>query len=738
MTEQISPHGNNIIFQQNGSPFSEQFNDIYFDSKTGYHQNRHVFIDGNKITERLSKLNLTKQELKSYKPFIIAEAGFGTGLNVLLTLQAYQKVLLSFGPLPVEPLTLGPLSSKPLSSKPLPSKLLPSKPFFSKQSGQKSNTPNDTNTNDLLASIIFISIEKYPLSKTQLTQSLSIFPELKEFSDQLIAQYPDSSVATHAENSSNEHQLSFFNGKFILKLIFSDAEQALAKISIMNKRQNGKADKGLVDAWYIDGFSPEKNPEMWSEKLFEQIARLSKEQATLSTFTVSGKVRQQLKQVGFRITKQTSNNDKKEITTGVYQQNHQTNLGYQLRSNINKPQQVSIIGGGIASACAAYILTQHDIKVTLYCKDNNIAQGASSNATAALYPLLHQQQDDISLFYQQAFWRAKSLYQKLHDDGYKFCHDWCGLLEVSYKTALEKRQKSFEKINAWPENLIKSINKETASNISGIPLKNGGLFMPNAGWIAPQELVEQLFKAAADTNKLRIETNIDVNKIQHKNDKWQLSTNKGELTANILIICGGAETIKLNIIDQLPLTSVRGQVTSMKTNSQMKNLSTVLCHKGYLTPSNNEQHCIGATFEKNSFDTTTKTEDDEFNLEMLNKCLPELENWTVADIAKSKARLRCMTPDHLPMVGSVPDIDKHKDLYQHLSKDKNWPYNQPAPVIKNLYVMTGFGARGLCSAPLLADILAADLCGTPYPVDNKLLFNLAPNRFVIRDLIRSK
>ena len=719
MTEQISTRNNNIVFQQNGSPFSEQFDDIYFDSKTGYQQSRHVFIEGNKITERLSKLHLTnphfsQTQLKSHKPFIIAETGFGTGLNFLLTLQAFQKVL----------------HSSELS--------------LNKQTNQKNKSDSDShkNTKKQTTSVIFISVEKYPLSKTQLAQSLSIFVDLKEFSDQLIAQYPESPVSTNGENSScignNEHQLSFFDGKFILHLIFSDAEQALAKIHIMNKRQSGKADKGLVDAWYLDGFSPAKNPEMWSEKLFEQIARLSKEQATLSAFTVSDKVRRQLKQVGFRITKQTSNNDKKEITTGVYQQNQQTNLGYQLRPNIKKPQQVSIIGGGIASACAAYILTQQGIKVTLYCKDNNIPQGASSNAIAALYPLLHQQQDDISVFYQQAFWRAKSLYQQLYDDGYHFSHDWCGLLEVSYKTALEKRQQSFENLKAWPENLIKSIDQKTASKISGLPLNNGGLFMPNAGWIAPVELVEQLFKAASDTNKLCIETNTEVDKIHHKDNKWQLSTNKGELTANILIICGGAETIKLNIIDQLPLTSVRGQITSMKTNHKMKDLSTVLCHKGYLTPANNEQHCIGATFDKNSFDTTSKPADDEFNLKMLDKCLPELAQWTLADITKSKARLRCMTPDHLPMVGSVPDSDKHKDLYQHLRKDKNWPYNQPAPVINNLYVMTGLGARGLCSAPLLADILAADLCGTPYPVDNKLLFNLAPNRFVIRDIIRRK
>ncbi len=123
---------------------------------------------------------------------------------------------------------------------------------------------------------------------------------------------------------------------------------------------------------------------------------------------------------------------------------------------------------------------------------------------------------------------------------------------------------------------------------------------------------------------------------------------------------------------------------------------------------------------------------------MLETCLPGLTQWNLSDVTSSKARLRCTTPDHLPVVGAMPDTEEHKVIYSHLRKDKNWRYNEPAPVINNLYVLTGLGARGLCSAPLLADILAADLSGTPYPVDNEMLFNLSPNRFVIRDLIKRK
>ena len=413
--------------------------------------------------------------------------------------------------------------------------------------------------------------------------------------------------------------------------------------------------------------------------------------------------------------------------------------GYQIRTSIEQPKRVAIIGGGIASACVAYALTKKNIKVTLYCKDKEVAQGASSNHVGALFPLIHQQVDDISLFYQQAFWHALNCYKDLNSKGFNFSHDWCGLLEISYKTALEKRQDIFQQSSPWPKALITSINAKEASELAGITLQHGGLFMPSAGWIAPAELVQQLFLAAKETQHLTIKNQVNVTKINQQTDNsWQLETSIGSINEELVIFCGGAESIKLNIIDELPLSSVRGQITTMATNDKIKNLSTVICHKGYLTPAHQQQHCIGATFEKNSFDITATTEGDQYNLTMLEKCLPKLIPWSEQDITASKARLRCMTPDHLPVVGAMPNIKQHKKMYAHLAKDKNWRYQEPAPVIENLFVLTGLGARGLCTAPLLADILTADLTGGEQPIGTQELFNLSPNRFVIRDIIRRK
>lgn len=658
-----------LTFQEDGSPYSTQFDDIYFDTAAGTSQSECVFIKGNNLIERF----------KEHKgKFVIAETGFGTGLNFLLTWQVIQQL-------------------------------------------------NTQRNNHEKIHLHFISVEKYPLSKAQLSQSLKILPQLAEFSHELISQYP--------ENTTENVILNFDTGHISLELIFDDATQGLAQVC----PQRGRVKPALVDAWFLDGFSPNKNPEMWQNALFQQISRLSKEQATLATFTVSGNVKRQLISAGFRVEKRLADGKKNEMLVGIFQQNPQSGKGYQQREVMNKPQHVSIIGGGIASACAAYALTRAGVKVTLYCQDFSVAQGASSNNIGALYPLIHQQKDEISVFYQKAFIKAVNLYQSVAHQGFSFDHDWCGLLEISYKPALELRQKHIENSNIWPHSLIHSVTAQQASEHAKIPLKHGGLFIPKAGWIAPAQLVKALFKAAEKTNRLRIETGHKIKLLSQKADnKWLIKTDKDSFNASVVIYCGGAQGITLDLIEQLPLTSVRGQVTSMATNESIENLSTVICHKGYLTPKNNQVHCIGATFEKNSFDTEACAKDDIYNLKMLEKCLPEQVTWKNSDIVSSKARLRCMTPDHMPIVGAMPDIDAHKQQYAHLSKDKRWRYNELAPVISNLFMLTGLGARGLCSAPLLAEILTADICGTPYPLNNTELFNLAPNRFVVRDIIRRK
>ena len=204
-----------LTFKEDGAPFCTRFNDIYFDTESGYQQSDDIFICGNNIKQRFIEAKST---------VTIAETGFGTGLNFLLTLQAYQKA--------------------------------------------QCECSYD------IAPLHFVSVEKYPLDKEQLSQSLKALPELAPYAKLLTEQYLSESNTTKAQ----VFEASFLNNKVRLTVIFDDASQGLKQLLVAEKpKDNSKLTCDLVDIWYLDGFSPAKNPDMWSPELFQQIARLSQE-----------------------------------------------------------------------------------------------------------------------------------------------------------------------------------------------------------------------------------------------------------------------------------------------------------------------------------------------------------------------------------------------------------------------------------------------------------------------------
>jgi tRNA 5-methylaminomethyl-2-thiouridine biosynthesis bifunctional protein len=148
------------------------------------------------------------------------------------------------------------------------------------------------------ATLHFISTEKYPLSLQEITSALQFWPTLNDFSEQLLTQY------TALINSGESIQL--FDNRVQLTLLIGDATDSLTKI------------KNPVNAWFLDGFSPAKNPEMWQPALFTQMARLSRHNTTFATFTSAGMVKRGLKIAGFHVSKQAGFGKKREMLTGDF------------------------------------------------------------------------------------------------------------------------------------------------------------------------------------------------------------------------------------------------------------------------------------------------------------------------------------------------------------------------------------------------------------------------------------
>lgn len=237
----MQPFNNAIIEWQNGQPFASTFQDVYFSSDNGLHETEYVFLQSNDLSDRWQQLDNSS--------FTIAETGFGTGLNFLCAMKLW-------------------LATAPKNS-----------------------------------TLHFISVEKYPLNFHDLTVALKLWPELKELSGPLLANY---------DNLLNsEETLSFYDNRVRLSLLIGDATMCLAKFAKNHNTQ-------LIDAWFLDGFSPTKNPDMWHATLFEQIALLSNSKTTFATFTSAGDVRRNLIKAGFKVTKQSGFGKKREMLRGHF------------------------------------------------------------------------------------------------------------------------------------------------------------------------------------------------------------------------------------------------------------------------------------------------------------------------------------------------------------------------------------------------------------------------------------
>ena len=181
-------------------------------------------------------------------------------------------------------------------------------------------------------------------------------------------------------------------------------------------------------------------------------------------------------------------------------------------------------------------------------------------------------------------------------------------------------------------------------------------------------------------------------------------------------------------------------MSHIPTTPSLSALRQVLCYDGYLTPQNpmNQHHCIGASYHRGCEETVYREDDQQQNRQRLINCLPNAGWVQEVDISDNAARcgVRCATRDHLPMVGNVPDYHATLSQYAHLAEDKETAAS--APVYPDLFMLGALGSRGLCTAPLCAEILAAQMSHEPIPMDAGTLAALNPNRLWVRKLLKGK
>lgn len=145
---------------------------------------------------------------------------------------------------------------------------------------------------------------------------------------------------------------------------------------------------------------------------------------------------------------------------------------------------------------------------------------------------------------------------------------------------------------------------------------------------------------------------------------------------------------------------------------------------------------FGATFGRDDARIDLRDDDHDFNVKQLAKVLPDIAANLSAEMLDGRASLRTTTADHLPLIGPAPDFDAYLASYGDIDKGKKGARYPDAPYHKDVYICTGFGARGLIGAPLAAEIIASEICDMPLPLEKVLMDAIHPARFIIRGLKR--
>ncbi|MDN8599345.1 bifunctional tRNA (5-methylaminomethyl-2-thiouridine)(34)-methyltransferase MnmD/FAD-dependent 5-carboxymethylaminomethyl-2-thiouridine(34) oxidoreductase MnmC [Citrobacter sp. S2-9] len=654
----------NLEFNAEGTPVSRDFDDVYFSNDNGLEETRYVFLGGNHLAERFPT--------HSRQLFVVAESGFGTGLNFLTLWQAFAAF--------------------------------------------RASHPQAT-----LERLHFISFEKYPLSHPDLVQAHQHWPELAPWAEQLQAQWPLPLAGCH--------RLFLDEGRVTLDLWFGDINELTGQL---DETLNQK-----VDAWFLDGFAPAKNPDMWTQNLFNAMARLARPDGTLATFTSAGFVRRGLQDAGFTMQKCKGFGRKREMLCGVMEQTlaQPSAAPWFLRRGTEK-REAAIIGGGVASALLSLALLRRGWQVTLYCADKQPAQGASGNRQGALYPLLSKHDAAINHFFPAAFTFARRLYDALPVE---FAHDWCGVTQLGWD---EKSEQKIEQMlsQLLPGEFAQAVDATQIEQTIGLPVNCGGITWPHGGWLCPAELTAAVL-AQAEKQGLRTRYQHSLTSLSAQEAGWQLTFADGtQADHQVAVLANGHQINRFDQTQPLPVYSVGGQVSHIPSTSALSALRQVLCYDGYLTPQNpaNQHHCIGASYHRGSEETYYREDDQQQNRQRLIDCFPHAEWAKEVDVSGKEARcgVRCATRDHLPMVGNVPDYDATLTQYADLAEHK--ADAESAPVYTDLFMLGALGSRGLCSAPLCAEILAAQMSEEPIPMDAGTLAALNPNRLWVRKLLKGK
>lgn len=512
---------------------------------------------------------------------------------------------------------------------------------------------------DAQAKLSIVSIEAFPMTADDAARALAAFPDLAELSADLLTGWPDRRVGRHI--------IDFTEIGATLQIHVGDVGDALAQLD------------ARMDAWFLDGFAPAKNPDMWSAEVLAHVGRLTAPGGRVATFTVAGDVRRGLASAGFEVEKRPGFGRKRERLQAIFPG----------APSDRRPSSIAIIGAGIAGASLARALMRQGLNVVVFEADVPGA-GASGNPAALVTPRLDAGLGDVARLHAHAYARAVQIYRQEFPQALIAR----GALQLEAKP---KDQERFDRLSAsdvYGPGGFERLSPEQTTARLGETATAGALRYRDALVIEPLAALQACL-AGAEVRRATVE------KLEYAGGIWTLRSPDGSALGAFehVVLAGGRDARRLWRTEAL--RPVRGQVTL----ARKRMTGEAVAWGGYLIPTRNGV-LFGATHQRGDDDARARSEDDALNLASLTEARPGFAA-TLSGARTHRAAVRVSTPDHWPMCGELSP---------------------------GLFVLTGLGGRGFTLAPLLAESLAAKMAGAPNPLERRLLQRLDPHRFTSKPM----
>ena len=564
----------------------------------------------------------------------------------------------------------------------------------------------------------FVSLEAFPASAADVLRAASAHPELQAFAEQLARQLWGLLPGLH--------RLVFDDGHVLLTLCIGDAKAML-------RQQSFEA-----DSVYFDGFSPERNPDLWNLPALKAVARCCRRGTRIATWTVARSVRDALTQCGFIVKKCPGSPPKRDRLEGEF------NPGWEPKKSRSTPQRNTparcvVIGAGLAGAAVAASLARRGWLVTVLDAAAEPASGASSLPAGVLAP--HVSPDDglLSRLSRSGVRATLQQAEALLNTG----SDWnaTGVLEraMDHPRALPAAWllEDSDAARDW-------VQAASPAQLAAcqLPPTAHALWHEKGGWIRPASLVKAWLATPGVTWRGRS----SAQRLVCRDDVWQVlgESNQELACAELVVLAAGHASAALAasadrgtsgqamLGRQLALQAIRGQVTWAPMAADVAPLVPAFPVNGHGSlvaglplPGGKPGQLAwltGSTYERDSASIEIRPADDQYNLQRLGKLLPDVAITLAGQDAKPPvnawAGVRCATPRRLPALGLLPAGGR-----------------QGADNLPGLWVCSGLGSRGLTFAALCGEVLAGRLHGEPLPITRKLADALLP-AFVAAQALR--